>query len=81
MIETHKTITGTYDRDVTINLFNLRIDSKARGQWYTIFKERPRLEVRKHSFLSSVTDPRSSLPNQVTEASMVEAFERRLDRH
>ena len=52
MIETYKTITGVYDRDVATGSFNLRIDSKPRGQWYKIFKERPRFEVRKRSFSS-----------------------------
>ena len=32
MIETDKIITGVYDRDVPMSLFNLRIDSNTRGQ-------------------------------------------------
>ena len=48
MIATSKIITGLSDKDVTTGLFNLRRDSNTRGQWNKIFKERPRLEVRKH---------------------------------
>ena len=55
-------------------MFNLRKDIRQ------IFKERPRNEVRKHSFFFQVTDPWNSLKNQVIKASTVEAFERRLDR-
>ena len=47
MIETYTIITGVYDRDVTTGLFNLRINSNTRDQWYQIFKERSRLEVKK----------------------------------
>ena len=60
---------------------NLRKDSNTRGQQNKIFKERPRLEVKKHSFFFRVTDPWNSLPNQLVEAPTVESFERRLDRH
>ena len=53
MIQTYKTITRVYARDVTTGLFNLRKDSTTRGWRYKIFKEQPRLEVRKHSFFFS----------------------------
>ena len=62
-------------------MFNLRKDSNPRGQRNKIFKERPTLEVRKHSFFFRVTDPWNSVSNQVVRAATVEAFERRLDRH
>ena len=81
MIETYKIIAGIYDRDVTPGPFNLRIDSNTRGQLLKIFKERPRLDIRKRSVFFQVTDPRNSFPNQVAEATTVEAFDRRLDRH
>ena len=68
MIETYMIITGVCDRDVTTGLFNLRKDSNSRGQRYKIFKERPRVEVRKHSFFFRVTDMWNSLPNQLIEA-------------
>ena len=41
--------TGVYDKNVTKGLFNLRIDTNTRGQRDKIFKEPPRLEIRKHS--------------------------------
>ena len=49
-IQTYMIITGVYGMDVTTGLFNLRIKSNTRGQRYNIYKERPRLEVRKYSF-------------------------------
>ena len=55
MIEIYKIITGVYDRDVTRGLFNLRTDSNTRRQPYKTFKERPRFEVKKHSFFSFET--------------------------
>ena len=75
MREPYKIITGLYDRGVTTGLFHLRIESNTRGQQYNIFYERPRLEIRKHSFFFGVTDPCDSLPNQVVEEPTVEALE------
>ena len=72
MTGTYEIITGVYDRDVTIGLFNQQIRSSRRGS---------DLRVMKHSFFFRVTDSLISLPNQVIEAPIVEAFERRLDRH
>ena len=40
MIETYRIIPAVYDMDVTMGLFNLRIDGNTRGQWYKITKER-----------------------------------------
>ena len=51
-----------------------------RGQSYKINKERPRFEVRKHSFFFRVMDPCNSLPNLVVEAPTVETSGTRLDR-
>ena len=50
MKETYKIINGVYDRDVTTDLLNLRIDTNTRGQQNKIFMERLRFEVGKHSF-------------------------------
>ena len=56
--DVYKIITGVYDRDATTGcLFNFRKDSNARGQQNKIFKERPKLGVRAHSFLFRETDP------------------------
>ena len=44
MIEIYKIVTEVNERDGTTYLFNLRIDSNTRSQWYKIFKER----LRKH---------------------------------
>ena len=51
MIQPFKSITGVYANDVTTELFNLRKERNTRGQRYKIFKEHPRLEVRKHPFV------------------------------
>ena len=53
IIESCKIIIGVYDKDITTGLFNLRKDSNTRVQRYKIFKEWPKFEVRKHSFLFS----------------------------
>ena len=71
MIETHKIITGVYDRDVIMGSVNLRIDKSIRIQWYKIFKERPRFVIMKHLFFFRVTDPGNNLRNQVVEEPTV----------
>ena len=48
---------------------------------HKIFKERPRIEVRKQSFFFGVIDPWNSLPNQVVHTPRVEAFKRSTDIH
>ena len=66
---------AVYDRDFVTDLFDLRLDSNTRDQRYKIFKERPRLEVRKRSFFVQVKDPWNSRPDQVLETPTVEAFD------
>ena len=81
MIETYKILTGKYDKDVTEGFFKLRQDSDTRGHSLKIFKERPRLESRKHSFAFRVADPWNSLTEDIVQAPSVASFERRLDKH
>ena len=81
MNETYKILTGKYDKDVTEGFFKLRQDSDTRGHSLKIFKERPRLESRKHSFAFRVADPWNSLTEDIAQAPSVASFERRLDKH
>ena len=48
--EIHKIITGVSDSDLTMGLFNIKVGGDTGSQPYKIFKERPRLDVRKHLF-------------------------------
>ena len=74
-------LTGKYDKDITEGFFKLRQDSDTRGHSLKIFKERPRLESRKHSFAFRVADPWNSLTEDIAQAPSVASFERRLDKH
>ena len=53
-----------------MGVFNLRIDNNNRDQRYKTFKQRPRLEVRKHSLFYPMSDPWNSLPHQVVTDGM-----------
>ena len=53
MIETYKVITGVYGRDVTMGLFNLRIDSNTRGQQHKILNQSLVLYIIQHRPFSS----------------------------
>ena len=51
IIATCKIITGACNSDVIEGLFNVRVDSNTRGEQYKVFNERPRLELRKPTFM------------------------------
>ena len=74
MIETDKILTGKYDKDVTEGFFKLRQDSDTRGHSLKIFKERPRLESRRHSFAFRVADPWNSLTEDIALVSPISSI-------
>ncbi len=80
MVETFKVMNCVYDRSVSEGLFMKQDESVTRGHEKKIFKQRPRLDIRKHSFCNRVVNSWNSLPNSVVNATSVLDFERRLDR-
>jgi len=79
MIEVFKIMKDMYyfDKD---KLFTKRV-SGTRGNDYKLFKNRSRLELRKHYFTNRVVDYWNALPNKVIEAPSVASFERRFDKY
>ncbi len=55
--------------------------TSTRGHNLKIYKIRPRLNVRKYSFVHRSVDIWNSLPETVVSAKTVNCFEARLDRH
>ena len=51
-----------------------------RGHTKKIYKERSRLEIRKHSFRNRITDVWNSLPQKVVDCKTVISFERNIDK-
>lgn len=80
MIEMYKILTGKYDEQVA-NFIPLRKDSNTRGHNLKLYKERPRLDVRKYSFTQRTVDIWNDLPNSVVNAPTIKTFEGRLDRY
>jgi len=78
MIEMYKIATGIYDQEVTSNLLKFNT-TNTRGHDYKIQKERPRLNLRKHSFFYRVVNPWNYLSNHVVQAKTVNTFKNRLD--
>ena len=84
MIETFKILNNHYDKNVS-NFLCMHRDQvqnpdQIRGHSKKLFKRRPRLDIRKHSFGFRIVDPWNSLPEKVVTAPSTKAFERRLDK-
>ncbi len=80
-IEVYKIITGKYDNECTRSLLQMRDEGKTRGNSKKIYKLRPRLEIRKFSFLHRVVANWNDLPEWVVSADTVKCFEARLDEY
>ena len=84
MIEVYKVINGLYDRKAN-NVLKLNNEvvnrASTRGNPYKLFTQRPRLDVRKHSFSVRVAKVWNSLPEKVVMAKSVDSFKNRLDNH
>ena len=81
LIEVFKIMTGKYDPEVCEGLIVRREGERSTGHPHKIFKERPRLDIRKFSFPHRVVD----LWNRrrmggVVKAKTVKEFEARLDK-
>ena len=81
MIELFKILTGKYDPEVS-DFIQLKGESFTRGHTcnYKIFKIRPRLNIRKYSFIHRSVDTWNNLPESVMTAKNIVTFESRLDR-
>ena len=80
MIEVYKLLNGKYYFDEK-ELLQLSKERVTRGNSKKLYKSRPRLDVRKHSFSHRVVDVWNSLPDSVITAPSVHSFEARLDKH
>ena len=71
MIEVYKILSGKYDTKAG-DFIKLRADnttrSQGKGNSKKIFVQRPRLDVRKHSFSIRVAKLWNSLPEQIVTA-------------
>jgi hypothetical protein len=79
MIELFKILTGKYDPEVS-DFIQIKGESSNRGHNYKIFKIRPRLNIRKYSFIHRSVDLWNNLPDSVVTANNIVTFESRLDR-
>ena len=84
MIETYKTTSEKYDKEIQ-NIFPMYTDhvkrSGNRGHSKKIFKQRAKRNFRKNFFTNRVIDFWNLLPESVISAPSVKSFERRLDKH
>ena len=80
LIEVYKILTEKYDAEVCEGFIQLRNDDRTRGHTHKIFKNRPRLDVRKFSFPHRIVDVWNDLPEHVIQAKKIEIFEGRLDK-
>ena len=81
MIQVFKLVNNMYDYDST-NILTFRDNSITSGnEKKKLFKQRPRIDLRKYSFTNRVVDLWNSLPDNVSSAKTVFNFEVRLDRH
>ena len=80
MIEVFKIITGKYDSLISPHL-PLSSSSVTRGNSFKIITRRCHYDLRKYSFCNRVTNIWNSLPNDVVNASSLNVFKNRLDKH
>ena len=79
-IEVFKIVNG-YE-DVNRNMFfKLKEGSRTRGHKAALVKEQCRLDMRKYSFSQRVINEWNKLPNDCVNASSVNMFKNRIDRH
>lgn len=69
MIETIKILCGEYE-DCTEGLFTMR-ENDTRGNTRKIFKNRARLNIRKHAFPNRVVNSWNSMPESVISLGLV----------
>ena len=80
MIETFKIISGTYDNEVTVGIFDLDPHTRTRGHTKKIKKNYCKSNTRKYSFTNRIVDLWNSLPQEVINAKDVRQFEALLDK-
>ena len=83
MIEMYKLVSGIYDT-TTANFLKLRKDytirESGRGHTWMLFTQRPRLDIRKHSFTLRAVSVWNSLPDDIVCAKSINSFKNRLDK-
>jgi len=77
MIEVYKILTGKYDSLISPH-FPL---SSSSVTTFKIITRRCHYDLRNYSFCSRVTNIWNSLPNDVVNASSLNVFKNRLDKH
>jgi hypothetical protein len=84
MIEVYKIINEKYDKEVG-DFVKLRKDhitrEEGRGHSKRVYIERPKLNLRKHSFTVRIGKLWNNLPENVISAKSVNSFKNRLDKH
>ena len=73
LIETYKILTGKEQVDPS-TFFKLSPNTNLRGNSMKLYKTRPKLLACQNFFSQSVVDYWNSLPNDVIEASSINAF-------
>jgi len=80
MIEVYKILTGKYDSLISLH-FPLSSSSVTRRNSFKIITRRCHYDLRKYSFCNRVNNIWNSLPNDVVNASSLNVFKNRLDKH
>ena len=80
LIETFKILTGKEDVDSS-DFFHRAIKADLRGHDWKFFKQRSRLNARKHFFSQRVVNIWNNLPSEVVEATSTITFKNRIDKH
>ena len=79
MVEACEIMNGVYDGNVCEGLF-VHQTVVIRGHDKKIYKQRPRLDIKKYTFCNRVVNNWNSLPDTVVNARSVLVIERKLDR-
>ena len=74
LIETYKILTGKEDVDAS-EFFQRAIKTDLRGHEWKLFRQRSRLNVRKHFFTQRVVNFWNALPSDVVKANSNEYFQ------
>ena len=80
LIETYKILTGKEDVDAS-EFFQRAIKTDLRGHEWKLFRQRSRLNVRKHFFTQRVVNFWNALPSDVVKANSTNTFKNRIDKH
>lgn len=77
LVLTYKIVTGKCDNNL-LSMFTVNRNGRTRGNSVKLFKERCRLELRRHSFSNRVVDMWNKLPYSIVSVDSVELFKTKL---